>query len=61
MTGIPRLTTDRRIAGRVLTVKLGTGEALAGPPRHLCTQAIEAAQPGDILAIEQRFGVEAAA
>lgn len=61
VTGIPRLTTDKRIAGRVLTVKLGTGEALAGPPRHLCTQAVEAAQPGDILAIEQRSGVEAAA
>ncbi|WP_297084560.1 hypothetical protein, partial [uncultured Demequina sp.] len=37
VTGLSRLTTDKRIAGRVLTVKLGTGEALPndGPPRHL--------------------------
>ncbi len=60
VTGIPRLTTQKRIAGKVLTVKLGTGEALSGPVRHLCTAAVEAAQPGDILVIEQRSGIEAA-
>ncbi len=60
VTGIPRLTTQKRIAGKVLTVKLGTGEALSGPVRHLCTAAVEAAQPGDVLVIEQRSGIEAA-
>ena len=60
VTGLQRLTTRRRIAGRVLTVKLGVGEATAGPSRHLCTQAVENASPGDILAIEQRSGIEAA-
>jgi regulator of RNase E activity RraA len=28
--------------------------------RHLCTAAIEAAQPGDIIVIEQRTGIDAA-
>jgi regulator of RNase E activity RraA len=60
VTHLRRLTTEQRIAGQVLTVKLGTGEALEGSPRHLCTSAVEAANPGDILVIEQRSGVEAA-
>lgn len=60
VTHLRRLTTEQRIAGRVLTVKLGTGKALDGPPRHLCTSAVEAAGPGDILVIEQRSGIEAA-
>ena len=60
VTHLRRLTTEHRIAGRVLTVKLGTGQALGGPPRHLCTSAVEAAGPGDILVIEQRSGIEAA-
>ena len=57
---LPRVATGRRIAGRVLTVRLGTGERLDGPPRHLCTAAVEAARPGDILVIEQRTGIDAA-
>ena len=60
VVGLPRVSTDRRIAGRVLTVKLGTGKALEGPPRHLCTAAVEAAEPGDIIVVEQRSGVDAA-
>jgi len=60
VTHLHRLTTEQRIAGRVLTVKLGTGKALDGPPRHLCTSVVEAAGPGDILVIEQRSGIEAA-
>jgi len=60
VTGIAQLSTTRRIAGRVLTVKLGVGEAPAGKPRHVSTTAIEAAQPGDIIVIEQRSGVNAA-
>lgn len=60
VTHLRRLTTEQRIAGQVLTVKLGTGKALDGPPRHLCTSAVEAANPGDILVIEQRSGIDAA-
>ncbi len=58
--GLRPLTVSRRIAGRAVTVRLGTGGALAGPPRHLCTAAVEAAGPGDVIVIEQRSGVEAA-
>jgi len=59
-SGIAQLSTSRRIAGRTLTVKLGVGEAPAGKPRHVSTTAIEAAQRGDIIVIEQRSGVNAA-
>ena len=60
VTELSQVSTDRRIAGRVLTVTLGTGTALAATPRHLCTAAVEAAEPGDILVIEQRSGIDAA-
>ena len=65
VTGLQRLSTDQRIAGRVLTVKLDRAEGRASSlaahaPRHLCTTAIEAAQPGDIICIEQRTGLDAA-
>jgi regulator of RNase E activity RraA len=59
VTGIPRVSTDRRIAGRVLTVKLDRAEGPSNT-RHLCTAAIEAASPGDIIVCEQRTGVDAA-
>jgi 4-hydroxy-4-methyl-2-oxoglutarate aldolase len=59
ITGIPRVSTDRRIAGRVLTVKLDRAEGRSNT-RHLCTAAIEAASPGDIIVCEQRTGVDAA-
>ncbi len=59
VTGIQRLSTDRRIAGRVLTVKLDRAEGRTNT-RHLCTAAIEAAQPGDIICVEQRTGLDAA-
>jgi len=60
VTGIQRLSTDRRIAGRVLTVTLALAGGRPGAPRHLCTAAIEASTPGDILVVEQRTGVDAA-
>jgi regulator of RNase E activity RraA len=59
VTGIQRLSTDRRIAGPVLTVKLDRAEGRTNP-RHLCTAAIEAAQPGDVICVEQRTGLDAA-
>lgn len=60
VTGLGQLSASRRIAGRILTVKLGVGEAPTGKPRHVSTTAIEAAQPGDIIVVEQRSGVNAA-
>ena len=59
VTGIPRVSTDKRIAGRVLTVKLDRAEGRS-TTRHLCTAAIEAASPGDIIVCEQRTGLDAA-
>jgi len=61
VTGISPLTSARRIAGKVLTIRLGVGEPPPGVPRHIGTTAIEAAQPGDIIVVEQRSGLNAAA
>jgi regulator of RNase E activity RraA len=61
VTGIHRLSTERKIAGRALTVKLGLIQGSVDSTRHLSTAAIEAAEPGDIIVIEQRTGVDAAA
>jgi 4-hydroxy-4-methyl-2-oxoglutarate aldolase len=59
VTGIRRFSTDKRIAGRVLTVKLDRAEGRSNT-RHLCTAAIEAASPGDIIVVEQHTGLDAA-
>src|ERR1700728_656787 len=59
VTGLHRLSTLRRIAGRVLTVKLDRAEGRTNT-RHLCTAAIEAAAPGDIIVVEQSTGLDAA-
>jgi len=61
VTGLHRFTTDRRIAGRILTVKLGLAQGASTATRHLSTAAIEAANPGDVIVVEQRTGVDAAA
>ncbi len=62
VTGLLPLSVPRKIAGRVHTVKLVAKEAAppaSGPPRHLGTAAIEAAQPGEIIVVEQRSGIDA--
>ena len=59
VTGIHRFTTENRIAGRVLTVKLDRAEGRSNT-RHLCTTAIDSAQPGEIIVVEQRTGIDAA-
>src|SRR6516225_11016953 len=61
VTGIHQYSTQRRIAGRVVTVKLGIDDGRATASRHLSTTAIETAQPGDVIVVEQRSGVDAAA
>ncbi|MSQ73471.1 MAG: RraA family protein [Betaproteobacteria bacterium] len=65
VTGLAPLSIARRIAGRVVTVRLEAkpkdagAVPPAGPPRHLGTTAIESANRGDIIVIEQRSGVDA--
>ncbi len=59
VTGLHRYSSDKRIAGRVLTVRLDRTEGRSNT-RHLCTAAIEAATPGNIIVVEQRTGIDAA-
>ncbi|HEY7991426.1 MAG TPA: hypothetical protein VID77_08550 [Stellaceae bacterium] len=62
VTGLPPRSAIRKIAGKVHTVKLvGKGDAppVTGAPRHLGTTAIEACQPGEIIVVEQRTGIDA--
>lgn len=59
VTGLPQRSGACRIAGRAITVKLGTGAPPAGPVRHLGCTAIEASGPDHIIVVEQRSGVEA--
>ena len=61
VSGIERLSTDRRVSGRVITVKLERHGAQPASLRHLGTTAIELAEPGDVIVIEQRSGLDAAA
>jgi regulator of RNase E activity RraA len=61
VTGIHQLSTQRKIAGRVVTVKLGIDDGRPAAAKHLGTTAIEVADPGDVIVVEQRTGIEAAA
>lgn len=64
--GLRQLASERRIAGRVTTVKLATvadvqaaGALQSTPPRHLCASAIEASDADSVIVVEQRTGIEA--
>jgi regulator of RNase E activity RraA len=59
-TGLQRMATGQRISGRVVTVKLEADDGRRIASRHLGTTAIEAAQPGDVIVVEQRTGIDAA-
>ena len=62
VSGLDQRASRRRIAGRVLTMRLVAKDqapAQTGAPRHLGTTAIESAQAGDIIVVEQRSGIEA--
>jgi regulator of RNase E activity RraA len=62
VSGLEQRATTRRIAGRVVTFRLvpaAEAPKHEGPPRHLGTTAIEMAQPGDIIVVEQRTGIDA--
>src|ERR1700741_5234383 len=63
VSGLEQRSTIRRIAGRGVTYRPFPADkappAPGGAPRHLGTTAIELAQPGDVIVVEQRTGVDA--
>ncbi len=59
-TGIRPVSGAKPIAGRAVTVKLAAGQAPPDVHRHLCTGAVEAAGPDDVILVEQRTGLDAA-
>ncbi|MBI5276150.1 MAG: RraA family protein [Burkholderiales bacterium] len=61
-SGLEQRSTTRRIAGRVVTFRLvpaAEAPPATGSPRHLGTTAIETAEPGDVIVVEQRTGIDA--
>jgi regulator of RNase E activity RraA len=58
VTGVPQAAGRGRIAGRIITVKLGLGDPPT-PVKHLGTTAIELGGPDDVIVVEQRSGVDA--
>ena len=59
VTGLRPESGAGRVSGLAITVKLGTGDPPPGPPRHLGTTAIEAADAHSIIVVEQRTGENA--
>lgn len=61
VTGLIPFAARRRISGKIITVKLGAGKPPEGTtPRHLGTTAIDRAEPGQVIVVEQRTGIECA-
>ena len=61
VVGLVRRSTNALIAGRVQTMKLAAGKAPGGSNSHLGTRSIEQGADTDIIVVEQRSGVDAAA
>jgi 4-hydroxy-4-methyl-2-oxoglutarate aldolase len=62
VTGLAATSGARPIAGRAVTVQLAAGPAPSSAERrHLCTAAVESAGADDVIVVEQRTGVDAAA
>jgi len=66
VSGLARQSSNRCIAGRVITVQLKAAalvqpgaENSHGTPRHLGTTAVEMAGPDHVIVIEQRSGLDA--
>lgn len=62
VSGLGQMSSSRRIAGRVVTYRLvpaAEAPPISGSPRHLGTTAVEACQPGDVIVVEQRTGIDA--
>jgi regulator of RNase E activity RraA len=61
-TGLMATSIARPIAGRAVTVQLAPGSpALSAERKHLCTAAVEDAGPDEVIVVEQRTGIDAAA
>ncbi len=58
--GLRGLTVARRVTGPVITVQLGPDGGGAPGGRHLGTAAIDAARPGDVIAVAAGGRVDAA-
>jgi 4-hydroxy-4-methyl-2-oxoglutarate aldolase len=59
VSGLAQRSGTGKLAGRVITVKLGTCNPPPGPPRHLGCKAVEAGGALDVIVVEQRTGIEA--
>lgn len=60
LSGIPRRSTNKRIAGVVQTVKLTDQAPVEGSKRHLGTAAIDTADSLTVIVVEQRTGIDCA-
>lgn len=61
-SGLAAQSTSRKLVGKVVTYRLvpaGQAPKSVGPVRHLGTTAIELAQAGDVIVVEQRTGIDA--
>lgn len=58
VSGLIQRSGADRIAGRVVTLKLGTCEPPPGPKLHLGCTAIEKSGSDDVIVIEQRTGID---
>lgn len=62
VSGLEQRSSTRRLAGRAVTFRLVPAQGAApgaGPVRHLGTSAIDLANPGDVIVVEQRTGIDA--
>lgn len=60
--GLAAQSTPRKLVGKVVTYRLvpaGQAPRSDGPVRHLGTTAIERADPGNVIVVEQRTGIDA--
>lgn len=58
VTGVPQASGHGRIAGRIITVKLGLGEP-RDTVKHLGTSAIDLGGADNVIVVEQRSGIDA--
>jgi regulator of RNase E activity RraA len=58
VSGLAHRSGPGRIAGQVVTIRLGIGNPPPGPKIHLGCRAIEMSGPNEVLVIEQRTGID---
>ena len=59
VVGLHPVTAPRAIIGRAVTVRLGPADGTQ-PTRHLCTAAVDASGPGDVIVIANDGRVDCA-